>query len=116
MRMKRVVAAFALFAAALLTRSVSVSTAVDPAVTGQWTSVLPWSAIAVHSHLLNSGKVLTWEQGTQASIWDPATGLFAPVPDPWVDLLCSGHTVLADGRLITLGGWDRSGAGLGLTE
>ncbi|OLD16801.1 MAG: hypothetical protein AUJ01_09945 [Acidobacteria bacterium 13_1_40CM_3_65_5] len=60
--------------------------------------------------------MLTWQQGSQATIWDPATRSFAGVPDPWADLLCAGHTFLADGRLITLGGWDRSGAGLGLTE
>jgi beta-lactam-binding protein with PASTA domain len=114
--MKRVVLTLALVTAAFLTRPVTVSTAVDPALVGQWSSVLPWSAIAVHSHLLNSGRALTWEEGSQASVWDPATGLFADLPAPWVDLLCSGHTFLADGRLITLGGWDRSGAGLGLNE
>ena len=114
--MKRVVVALALLAAAVLTRPMKVSTAVDPAQVGQWSGVLPWSAIPVHSHLLNTGRVLTWQQGSQATIWDPATRSFAGVPDPWADLLCAGHTFLADGRLITLGGWDRSGAGLGLTE
>src|SRR5712691_11266151 len=114
--MKRVVVALALLAGAVLTRPVNVLTAVDPALVGQWSSVMPWSSIPVHSHLLNTGRVLTWEQGSQAAIWDPATGLFAAVPNPWVDLLCAGHTFLSDGRLITLGGWDRSGAGLGLNE
>ena len=114
--MKRVVVALALLAAAVLTRPVKVSTAVDPAQVGQWSGVMPWSAIPVHSHLLHTGRVLTWQQGSQATVWDPATGSFAGVPDPWADLLCAGHTFLADGRLITLGGWDRSGAGLGLTE
>src|SRR2546428_740042 len=102
MRMKRVVVALALLAAAVLTRPMKVSTAVDPAQVGQWSGVLPWSAIPVHSHLLNTGRVLTWQQGSQATIWDPATRSFAGVPDPWADLLCAGHTFLADGRLITV--------------
>jgi beta-lactam-binding protein with PASTA domain len=114
--MKRVVVGFALFAAVILTGRVKVSTAADPALVGQWSAVLPWSAIAVHSHLLNTGRVLNWERGAQATVWDPATGAFAAVPNPWADLLCAGHTFLSDGRLITLGGWDRSGAALGLNE
>src|SRR6185436_6364707 len=114
--MKRVVFVLALVAAALVSRPLKVSTQTDPALVGQWSGVRTWPAIAVHSHLLNSGKVLTWEEGSQATIWDPATNLFTAVPDPWVDILCAGHTFLPDGRLITLGGWDRSGAGLGLNE
>ncbi|HVD94174.1 MAG TPA: PASTA domain-containing protein, partial [Vicinamibacterales bacterium] len=114
--MKRVVVVLALLVVAFVSRPVRVSTAVDPAVVGQWTGVLSWPSIGVHSHLLSTGKVLTWEQGSQATLWDPASGLFNAMPNPWVDLLCSGHAVLADGRLITLGGWDRSGNGLGLSE
>ena len=95
--------------------SVTLSVASDPAVVGEWSSVMQWPAVAVHSHLLKTGKVLTWETGPTASIWDPANGSFTAVPNPWVDLLCAGHTFLPDGRFITLGGWDRSG-GLGLTE
>ena len=114
--MKRVVLALALVAAAVLTRPLKVSTQTNPAQVGQWSTVQTWPAIGVHAHLLNSGKVLAWEEGSQATLWDPATRLFTPVPAPWVDLLCSGHTFLADGRLLTLGGWDRSGVGLGLNE
>src|SRR5215208_4929481 len=99
--MKRVVLALALVAAALFTRPLPVSTQTDPALAGQWSGVRTWPAIAVHSHLLNSGKVLPWQAGSQAALWDPATGLFWPGPAPWVDLLCSGHTFLSDGRLLT---------------
>jgi beta-lactam-binding protein with PASTA domain len=114
--MKRVVLALALVAAAVLTRPLNVSTQTNPAQVGQWSAVQTWPSIGVHAHLLNSGKVLAWEEGSQATLWDPATRLFTPVPAPWVDLLCAGHTFLADGRLLTVGGWDRSGAGLGLNE
>src|SRR5262245_17096946 len=114
--MKRVVCALAVFAATVVFDRVGVSTATDLAQVGQWSKVIAWSAVAVHSHLLNSGRVPNWEKGNQATVWDPATGSFSPVPNPFADLLCAGHTFLSDGRLITLGGWDRSGAALGLTE
>src|SRR6185436_21087109 len=54
-RMKRVALALALVAAALVTRPLPVSTQTDPALVGQWSGVRTWPAIAVHSHLLNSG-------------------------------------------------------------
>jgi beta-lactam-binding protein with PASTA domain len=113
---KRIALVLLLLAALVAVQPLSVSTAADPALAGQWSAVLPWPAVGVHAHLLNTGKVLFWEKGTQASLWDPATGAFSAMPNPWVDLLCSGHAVLADGRVITLGGWDRSGISLGLNE
>jgi len=116
MRMRRVVVVLVLLAAAAVGRSVSVSTAADPAVVGQWSAVINWPAVGVHSHLLNTGRVLTWQTGSQATVFDPATGAFNALPNPWADLLCSGHAFLPDGRLVSIGGWDRSGAGLGLTE
>ena len=65
--MKRVVVVLALLVVAFVSRPVQVSTAVDPAVVGQWTGVLSWPSIGVHSHMLSTGKVLTWEQGSQAT-------------------------------------------------
>src|SRR5262245_31677750 len=114
--MKRVVVALAVLAAAVLASRVRVSTAADPTLVGQWSNVISWPAVAVHQHMLNSGRVLNWQTGNQANIWDPMSGSFSPVPNPFADLLCAGHTFLPDGRLITLGGWDRSGVALGLTE
>src|SRR5437762_8262583 len=108
MRMRRVVVVLVLLAAAAVGRSVSVSTAADPAVVGQWSAVINWPAVGVHSHLLNTGRVLTWQTGSQATVFDPATGAFNALPNPWADLLCSGHAFLPDGRLVSIGGWDRS--------
>jgi galactose oxidase len=87
---------------------------------GQWTDTLPWPIVAIHSHLLPNGKVLTWGREHAdldgytippgkykgiPNIWDPATGTFTFV-DAGADLFCSGHSFLADGRLMQAGGSD----------
>src|ERR1051325_11488225 len=87
-----------------------------PSAIGQWSSVMSWPAVAVHAHMLSNGKVLTWEFGSTASVWNPADGLFTSTPNNFTDVLCSGHIFLADGRLLSLGGWDRSTGALGMRD
>jgi len=91
-----------------------------PASMGQWTDTLSWPIVAVSSHLLPNGKVLTWGREHAdvdgytippgkykgiPNIWDPSTGAFTFV-DAGVDLFCSGHAFLPDGRLFEAGGSD----------
>lgn len=79
----------------------------DPASTGQWSSILPWPGVAVHAHLLPTGDVLTWTDFTDnagGQIWHPATGTFTPTSFGGVNLFCAGHSFLADGRLLVVGG------------
>ncbi|MBI3545378.1 MAG: DUF1929 domain-containing protein [Gammaproteobacteria bacterium] len=61
--------------------------------------------VQVHLHLLANGKVLSWggPTGKPPYIWDPVTSAFSEVPAP-SQLFCSGHTFLADGRLLVAGG------------
>src|SRR6185437_17006663 len=69
---------------------------------GQWTDTLPWPIVAIHSHLLPNGKVLTWGREHPdrdgyavppgkhkgiPNIWDPVTGTFTFV-DAGADLFC----------------------------
>jgi hypothetical protein len=93
---------------------------------GQWTDTIPWMIMPVHTHLLPNGKVLTWGRehatadgytippGRSAGIpnvWDPATGTFN-FYDAGVDLFCSGHAFMPDGRVFEAGGsdsWDDHG-------
>jgi hypothetical protein len=91
-------------------------TASDPAVVGLWSAVISWPAVAVHAHLLKTGKVLTWQYGSTAAVWNPADFLFASAANPFSDVLCSGHVFLPDGRIIVLGGWQRRTHGLGVTD
>uniref|UniRef100_UPI0015F0DA10 galactose oxidase-like domain-containing protein n=1 Tax=Pseudonocardia pini TaxID=2758030 RepID=UPI0015F0DA10 len=101
----------------------------NPAETGQWDPTFPLPDVAVHTHLLPDGTVLAWgrrpdpgggmHQVTTAPFrWDPATGTSSPVPGPTradgtpVNLFCSGHAFLPDGRLLVAGGHRIDGDGL----
>ena len=39
-----------------------------------------------------------------AQVWDPGTGNFVAVPNNNTDIFCSGHSALADGRILVIGG------------
>jgi hypothetical protein len=85
----------------------------DPAIRGAWGPVFDFPAVAVHAHLLPTGRVFFWSRdnvmGNGAAptwLWDPASGEFAPGPPSPAghDPFCSGHAFLADGRLLVAGG------------
>ena len=81
----------------------------DPANIGSWSEVLRWPVIAIHSHLLPNGKVLTWQRKddvltTETHLWDPETNTFTKVLNPFASVFCSGHTFLTDGTLLVAGG------------
>ncbi len=74
---------------------------------GQWYGPYTWPLVGIHSLLLETGKVLTWEDETTSpasSVWDPASSTFTPVPYTSMDLFCSGHAQLRDGRILVAGG------------
>ena len=73
------------------------------AESGSWSSPSPLPIVALHVSLLPTGKVLMWGHLGTPQVWDPATGGLTAVPSPaWV--FCSGHSFLADGRLLVSGG------------
>src|ERR1700730_4310316 len=85
------------------------SVAADPATAGQWGSLLNWPLVAVHSALLNTGQVLTWdawETGGTPSVrlWNPSSQAFTAVPNQTSQIFCSAHVQLPDGRLLVAGG------------
>ncbi|MFJ5222138.1 galactose oxidase-like domain-containing protein [Streptomyces sp. NPDC088400] len=72
---------------------------------------------AIHAALLHSGKVLIiagsgnnqkkFDKGSFDTIlWNPADNSFRKIPTP-EDFFCSGHSQLADGRLLVAGGTAR---------
>ena len=112
--------------------------AVNPAalanVSGEWAPKFDLKNVAIHAHLLPTGKVLYWGRRTEVAslvfstlndhhgetyLWDPATGLSVQTknsptfPDgTTVNLFCAGHALLADGRVMVVGGhlFDSQGA------
>ena len=84
-------------------------TTLTVSASGSWSSVMNWPLVAVHSSLLDSGKVLVWDAwetgGTpSARLWDPATQTFTSVSENLAQIFCSAHVELADGRILVVGG------------
>ncbi|MGX1795471.1 galactose oxidase-like domain-containing protein [Streptomyces albidoflavus] len=87
---------------------------------GSWKQVsIPeeYRTNAIHAALLHTGKVLivagsgndeaNFDEGTfDTVLWDPRDDSFKKVETP-EDLFCSGHSQLADGRLLVAGGTAR---------
>ncbi len=90
------------------------SAAPDPAVVGSWSEVYEWPVKATHTSLLPDGKVLTWPSyaGDSPYIWDPSTNTISPAAQAGYNIFCSGHTVLADGKIFVAGGHVTTPTGL----
>ena len=92
----------------LTTTSASVSVTVDnsgnPAVVGSWSSVVNIPAVAVNLVLLKNNTVLFYQDGASPTVWDYVNGTFTGVPTA-ANLFCSGHSLLADGRVLVVGGF-----------
>jgi hypothetical protein len=94
------------------------STGLDPAVYGQWTTLGYNTTVrAIHVTLLHTGKVLLaagsgnfdtdFHAGSfTAELWDPTDNSLVEVPPPW-DMFCAGHVVDADGNVLVMGGTTR---------
>ncbi len=113
--------------AAGLTESPLATTEAD----GSWGPLFSVPSNAIHAVLMHTGKVLWFSQpkyptesnefdGGPAHVWDPATNTSRSVPPPSIDypvtggggrtasrpanLFCAGQTLLADGRVLVVGG------------
>jgi galactose oxidase len=83
--------------------SASVVAAGSEATVGKWSAPFPWPIIGLHLHVLRNGKVLSWGKFGLPHVWDPSTKAFTALSSPdWI--FCSGHTFLADGKLLVNGG------------
>jgi Concanavalin A-like lectin/glucanases superfamily/Galactose oxidase-like, Early set domain/Bacterial Ig domain/Carboxypeptidase regulatory-like domain/Kelch motif len=82
----------------------------SPAGIGQWSAPFELGIVAVNTVMLRTGKVLMYSGSFAAAyterVWDPATGSITLVPNPYFNLFCSGHSQLADGRILVVGGFD----------
>jgi Concanavalin A-like lectin/glucanases superfamily/Domain of unknown function (DUF1929)/Bacterial Ig domain len=95
--------------------TVTVANTTSPAVVGQWGASFDVGMVAVNMVLMHTGKVLMFSgdftyQWTERT-WDPATGQITLVPNPYYNLFCAGHSQLADGRILVVGGYDTSSLG-----
>ncbi|MEO6056866.1 MAG: galactose oxidase-like domain-containing protein [Gemmatimonadales bacterium] len=83
--------------------SITAAAASAEAAAGRWGAVFFWPIVAVHLHLLPTGRVLSWGLAGQPQVWNPGTGAFSQSAEP-VEIFCAGHAFLSDGRLLVTGG------------
>jgi hypothetical protein len=87
-----------------------------PEEVGQWTHLGTWPLSATHANLLPNGKVFVFgefEEGTEPPVlWDPISGTVGRAAAPDYNIFCTGHSFLADGRLLLTGGHVDSHVGL----
>jgi len=79
----------------------------DPAVVGRWSALKSWPIPAVHTQLLPTGKVMfypEYDHGDDPRLWDPVTDTLTSLPHAGYNIFCSGHSYLADGKLLITGG------------
>ena len=86
-----------------VSRSIDVAALPLEASVGHWSAPLQWPIVAVHMHLLPTGKVLAWGKVGEPWLWDPGLGTFKEVAVDTL-LFCAGHAFLADGQLLVSGG------------
>ncbi len=82
----------------------------SPSESGEWAAPVTLPIVAVHLHLLPSGKVLFWGRNPP-QLWDLPSNTFTSLTQPhW--LFCAGHAFLPDGRLLVAGGHIQNNVGL----
>ncbi|MGB0717368.1 MAG: galactose oxidase-like domain-containing protein [Phycisphaerae bacterium] len=95
-----------LFACCAFTSTISAGDL--PSEVGQWAEPQVWPVTAIHAAVLPTGRVLHYAYpegtpGTNAKEWDPISNTFQDVGIN-IDLFCSGHSMMADGRVFVTGG------------
>jgi hypothetical protein len=91
----------------------------DPVPAGQFGPLTTSPIVAVHSVVLDDGKLLQWdgwETPEPTELYDPATGTYTQITAP-SSIFCAGNAKLPDGRVLVAGGYGASSTGnLGIVD
>src|SRR6266436_32520 len=69
----------------------------NSATVGQFSSVMTWPNVAVHAHVLPTGKVIWWpafDLGDNPTLWDPSANTNTAAPQAGNNIFCSGNAFL----------------------
>jgi len=97
--------------------TVTVANTSDAALIGSWSAPFNWPIVAINMVVTRTGEVLSWDGppsngGTSAQLWNPTTGAFTPIPNNVTNMFCNAAVVLADGRILAIGGHADFGVGV----
>ncbi len=90
------------------------ATAQDPAVVGQFSSVMSWPFNPTHAVLLPSGEVFWWGSfayGGKPEIWNPITNTNTAAAQPGYNIFCGAHSLMSNGQVLVTGGDSALGTG-----
>jgi galactose oxidase-like protein/Big-like domain-containing protein len=80
----------------------------SPSQVGQWSAVMNWPLVAIHAVMMHNGNVLLmdgWQFPNQTQVYNPTTQTMTQATNGFgLDLFCSAHVNLADGRVLVAGG------------
>jgi hypothetical protein len=101
--------------------SVTVNNGNSSSISGAWTAPFNWPIVAINMVVTRTGEVMSWDGppsngGTSAQLWNPSTGAFSPIPNNATNMFCNAAVVLADGRVLAIGGHADWGVGLRNTD
>jgi hypothetical protein len=95
--------------------TVTIDNSGDPAAIGKWSSAVSLPAVAVNLILLPNNKVLFYQDGSTPTVWDYVNNTFTNVPVA-PNLFCSGAALMADGRVLVVGGYGSGSGDIGIAN
>jgi hypothetical protein len=95
--------------------TVTVDNSGNPATVGSWSSPVAIPTVAVNLLLLKNNNLMFYEDGSTATVWDYLNNKFTSVPTS-TDLFCSGHALMADGKVLAVGGYGQSSSTIGIAN
>lgn len=85
---------------------------------GQWSTLQSWPLVAIQSVLMHNGNFLVWDGWSDpqpTDVFNPSAGTFDTTTAP-ASIFCAGLVQMADGRVMTVGGYGGSALNLGITD
>jgi hypothetical protein len=95
--------------------TITVGSATDPTVVGQWSSAVSLPAVAVNLILLQNNQVLFFQDGVTPTVWNYVQNTFTSVPES-ADIFCAGQALLSDGRVLVVGGYSGDSNPIGIAN